>query len=350
MRGLMMGIAGAGASVGMMAVVRAAAARPRDDRLAETYLVMAAVAALGMAPIGFAFYREAPERYGLLPDGRRRAALAAGDSASAQHLEGAEEDPSSAPAPAATVVREPEPEWTRAEALRTASFWAMSLGSLSIALTGTAFWFHLTAIIADRAGGAADEPPGALPRGGNRTTSGAACAAAASPPAIMGSVYTVLAVTSTVARILSGWLVDRLAPRVVLAASLALQALALWMVPLVRSTAAVLAVCVVQGVSQAVFSSVGQTVYAHFFGRRHLGSISGVGKSLVVLGSALGPFPFGAVRDLTGAFDLAFHASALLSLLCMLVALRYGRAPVKRAAARASTTVELPTARDSSRS
>ena len=55
----------------------------------------------------------------------------------------------------------------------------MSLGSLSIALTGTAFWFHLTAIIADRAGGAADEPPGALPRGGNRTTSGAACAAAA---------------------------------------------------------------------------------------------------------------------------------------------------------------------------
>ena len=78
--------------------------------------------------------------------------------------------------------------------------------------------------------------------------------------------------------------------------------------PRVGTAGAILVVCTIQGASQAVFS-VGNVVYANFFERARLGNIQGVGKALVVLGSALGPFPFGLCRDLSGSFD-AFDASA----------------------------------------
>ena len=130
----------------------------------------------------------------------------------------------------------------------------------------------------------------------NVTANATSCSASA-PPEIMASVYTVLAFSSVIARIVSGYVTDRIAPRFVLAFSLAQQAVALFLMPRVGTAGAILVVCTIQGASQAVFSSVGNVVYANFFGRAHLGSIQGVGKALVVLGSALGPFPFGLCRD-----------------------------------------------------
>ena len=52
----------------------------------------------------------------------------------------------------------------------------------------------------------------------------------------------------------------------------------------------------------------------------------------MVLGSALGPFPFGLCRDLTGSFTAAFDAGAALSLGCLVAVLRYGHAPVAQRA------------------
>ena len=309
-RGLMMGIAGAAVTTGISALVPVLL----QHGLAaigwrQTYFVLGALSAFGMAPLGWAFFREAPERYGMLPDGLRRAPLVEDDGATK-----------------ATSKQLDEPEWTRAEAIRTPAFWSTSLGSLSIALTGTAFWFHLSTVISDRLG---DESIVPL----NVTANATSCGASAPPPEIMASVYTVLAFSSVIARIVSGYVIDRIAPRFVLAFSLAQQAVALFLMPRVGTAGAILVVCTIQGSSQAVFSSVGNVVYANFFGRAHLGSIQGVGKALVVLGSALGPFPFGLCRDVSGSFDAAFDASAGLSLFFMVVALRYGVAPTKPAAA-----------------
>jgi MFS family permease len=193
--------------------------------------------------------------------------------------------------------------------------------------------FHLSTVINDRLHDVSDSEhlqnnisDGRSSSNGSSSSCGGATVP---PPPIMASVYSVIAFASIAARIFSGFLIDRVAPRIVLALALLLQAAALAFVPLVRTTGAILVVCTVQGISQAIFSSVGNVVYAAFFGRTHLGSISGAGKSLVVLGSALGPFPFGLARDLTGSFDVAFEASALLSIIFMVLALRYGRAPSK---------------------
>ena len=49
-----------------------------------------------------------------------------------------------------------------------------------------------------------------------------------------------------------------------------------------------------------------------FFGRKHLGSVRGVGFSLSVVGAALGPLPFGFAYDLTGDYGVAIMALMVL--------------------------------------
>ena len=67
--------------------------------------------------------------------------------------------------------------------------------------------------------------------------------------------------------------------------------------------------------------------FADFFGREHLGSISGVTTAILVLGSALGPFPFGACKDATGSFDGAIVGSVMLCFATAAVAIKWGDAP-----------------------
>jgi sugar phosphate permease len=355
LRGLVMGIAAAGASMGVTALVPSAMAAGIDSiGWRPTYRVLGLVC-LGFSALGFAFYREKPELYALRPDGDS-AALAASDSAA----EAADEQRQGALGAKGEAGKEgdadEEPAWTRAEALRTGAFWAISFGCLSIGLTATAFWFHLNRIITDRLGvtappsltfeGSGEEPGSGIDGGhGDGGTNGSVVRDAGSgeasagadegtcgvraAPEIMTQIYTVLAISSTISRVGGGFLADRVAPRLLLASALLLQALSLALVLVSNSIGMVLLVCTSQGVSQALMGSVSGVVYANFYGRANLGAIGGVAKSMVVLGSALGPFPFGAVRDMTGSFDPALLASVVLSLVCCGWALRHGRAPVQ---------------------
>ena len=49
--------------------------------------------------------------------------------------------------------------------------------------------------------------------------------------------------------------------------------------------------------SGGIMMNVTAVAYANFFGRKHLGAIQGFAQSAGVLGSALGPFPFGFTHD-----------------------------------------------------
>ena len=400
LRGLVMGFAAAGASLGITAVVPSA----MQSGIAHlgwrgTYQVLGA-SCLGFSLVGAAFFREAPERYALSPDGAH-APLAAADSAAgiaADSSTGSTADSAAVSSSAAAHKRpaptadggsgesladgncedlsEPaaEPAWTRDEALRTAAFWSISAGCLSIALTGTAFWFHLSRIVTDqlrtdqgtdvafaaspsneetrssdagsRIADSSEEASRVLTGGSADASSGEATAALGScglqaAPAVMASIYATIAVSSTLARIVGGALSDRVPPRHLLAATLVLQAFSLALIPFGRSLRMLLLICTTQGVSQALMGSVNAVVYANFYGRAHLGAIGGVAKAMVVLGSALGPFPFGAAHDLTGTFDVAVAGSVALSLTCCFGALRYGHAPVKRPGAQRALRVPV---------
>lgn len=146
--------------------------------------------------------------------------------------------------------------------------------------------------------------------------------------AVLSQVFAATAISSVVARLSGGLALDTMAPKNVLAGGLLLQAMSMFLMARL-STITVLIAPVVQGLSMGVVMNVASVAYANFFGRAHVGGITGAATSALVLGSALGPFPFGVVRDWTGSFDLAFFASAVLSLIFAVMVYIFAKRPTK---------------------
>ena len=290
-RGVMMGFAGACVSLGMLALVPAFMDRSiASVGWRQTYVIMGTMCAVFMAPWGWLWYRDRPESYGLLPDGER---------------EGEE-----APASDQNALQTTE-DWPASEALCTGAFWVFAAARLSTSLTGTAFWFHLKEVLADAGLGA------------NLQT----------------SMYPFLAVSAVAGRFVSGYVADRFEARWIVLAALLMASSALFLVPLMGhhseshpgggGNLLVFVVGMLMNVSSAFSATAGSVVYANNFGRKNLGTIQTVASSCAVLGSALGPFPWGVVRDMTGSFTLAFRLGAALPLLCAFGIILKGRRPAR---------------------
>lgn len=78
---------------------------------------------------------------------------------------------------------------------------------------------------------------------------------------------------------------------------------------------------VLMGIMMALLSIVGSVIWADYFGRRYLSSIRGIAMMAGVIGSALGPLPFGFAYDLFGSYQqiivitLIFPALGVISAL-----------------------------------
>lgn len=95
---------------------------------------------------------------------------------------------------------------------------------------------------------------------------------------------------------------------------------------------------------------VGSVVWAKYFGRLQLDSITGVSLTLGVAGSALGPMPFGIARDLLGDNAAVLTGFALVSFVLALITLLFMRprafgrwARLKQDALVPSRTSDYPT-------
>lgn len=261
-RGLILGIAG---------VVVAVVGNGIFPRLIHTligqfgwrasYQLLGLAIALVMIPVGWLFFRRKPEDYGLLPDGAK-----------------------SSPAEAATgAAHFVEENWSSREAVRTTAFWIIGLGLGSISMLGTGLHFHMVSIFED---------------------SGLSAEFAA-------SAFMFVAITGAIVRIISGVLVDRIEARFLLFAALIGQTTSLLMAPrLGLSTAWVYGI--VLGATGSLQTTVSTVIWAKYFGRQHLGAITGVASMIGVAGSSLGPMPMGIARDLFGSYTLALTALAVL--------------------------------------
>jgi MFS transporter, OFA family, oxalate/formate antiporter len=67
------------------------------------------------------------------------------------------------------------------------------------------------------------------------------------------------------------------------------------------------------GVMQGVFGITSNITWPRFFGRKHLGAISGFAAALGVAGSAIGPYVFSFGRDLTGSYALPAAICGLIA-------------------------------------
>lgn len=232
-----------------------------------TYMLLGVVLIVVMAPIGFLLYRDRPERYGLTPDTTVRPGA----------LDG--------PTPVA------EENWTLAEARQTSAFWIVAAGLSAMSMLGTGLMFHMVSIFAD-----------------NQMTAATAAA-----------VYVPIAMTTAVVNLGSGILVDRLPARFLLAVALLLQAFALWMALWLSGMTLAIIYGIVLGSMSGLQRTISSVVWAKYFGRGHLGSITGLASTIMVAASALGPMPMGVARDLFGSYQGALMILSVIPLaLCLL--------------------------------
>tara|TARA_B100000749_G_C17982046_1_gene283639 strand:- start:5 stop:391 length:387 start_codon:yes stop_codon:yes gene_type:complete len=76
------------------------------------------------------------------------------------------------------------------------------------------------------------------------------------------------------------------------------------------------------GIASGGFVSLTGIVFPRFYGRLHLGAISGVNMSAMVIGSGLGPLLFGLCQHLTGSYKEMLIASIIVPTLLAILSLR----------------------------
>ena len=221
--------------------------------------------------LAFATWRGPPEKYSMLPDAKW------------QKVGGKKEVPKDA-----NLV---------APSYSSPTFLCYVLSDLVIACTGTAFFFNLRQVVSDL---------------GLKT--------------IESVVYPMMAITGIAGRILTGRMIDHLGHRPVFVGSLLANAVGLTAIPY-SNTFTFFISAPLLGVAMAAAGNIRSTVHAAFYGRANLGKVQSAASSATVLGSAVGPFPWGLCRDLTGRFDGAFLIGGVVSLVAALAVHKYGRNP-----------------------
>ena len=213
--------------------------------------------ALGaFAVIAFLFYRDNPEKFDLVPDGssevrsRRKAAHA--DAAAAR-------------------------DFTLPEARRTYAFWIFALTLALSALLITAFTFNVVSIFSEVG----------LSR--ERAV----------------SVFLPASVIAVTAQFIGSWVSDYIPlKRLALVQTLGAALLSSGVLLLSEGLPIYLIIAGI-GLSQGMMGITGNITWPRYFGRLHLGAISGFGMALTVAGSAIGPYLFSLSLDLSGSYQLA---------------------------------------------
>ena len=249
--------------------------------------VMAGATGIGFALLALVFARDTPESCGLLPDGERHDAES--------RVRGA------------TFAR-PESA-TLAEARRTAVFWIYSLSLATYSLAGTAVTFHVVDIF-ESAGRSRDEAFG---------------------------YFLPLAVVSVSVNLLASWWSDRASLKPLLLVMLIGFVTGCIGLTFLHLQAGFYTVIAGFGVGAGLWAALSSLAYVRFFGRRHLGEISGSAVSLSVAGSAIGPALFSAGKDLTGSYvEVAWLCCAIFCVLLLVgaVVVKRDAPPLRCAEAR----------------
>jgi MFS family permease len=210
--------------------------------------------------------RRNPEQYGLLPDGA--AALSSAPT-------GAKE------APAA------EYDFSLREALRTRAFWFLAIGQalcgLAMGVTQVHLFLHLE--------------------------QGVGLSAATS-----ALVWSVASISNIPARLLGGFLGDKLPKNIILAAATVSIAASILILGMAVSLPIVMTFALFYGIGWGVRTPVASAIQGEYFGRRSQGIIRGWLQSIAVPFTVAAPILAGYLADLQGSYRMTFVA---ISIICV---------------------------------
>ncbi|MFK7896802.1 MAG: MFS transporter [Myxococcota bacterium] len=249
----------------------------------DAWLEMALIVGFGMAFFGWLFFRESPEDCGLIMEGGAAPAVEAGSESGAE-----DEGEGEGSAQAETTGR----DFTRGEALRTAAFWIVTIGIANHAMVGTGIALHIVDLGAEIG---LDE----------------AAALRVFLPVTMISMPTA---------IIMGLAVDRFPIRFLIMGMMLGQMLMFGLAPHMNDPL-LYRICIAGwGLSAGFYGPLTVAALPNFFGRTHLGAISGVMMMVIVIASALGPALLAGFKAHFGSYAPGLHALAFLPLVVFIAA------------------------------
>ncbi len=233
----------------------------------HAWMILGVLLLVCFVPVAGLLIRNRPEDLGLLPD---NAPTPQSIKSSAVHRN-----------ESLSVVA--EANWTLKEAMRTRAFWFILFCVSLPAMINTGITFHLVSIFGQHH----------------------------LAPALAALVLSLMAILGFPVSFITGFLIEKIPVNRVMALSFFGQLL--FLVLIIWATTPGLAILfgVVWGIVNGFERITLNIVWPNYFGRQHLGSIKGLAQTVMVIGSAFGPLPFGF------AFD-HFHSYTQIILLMMI--------------------------------
>ncbi len=288
-RSSFLGLVLSGAGVGGLAITTLAArVATTSGSWCSAWLALAALMVLPVL-VAVLFLRNRPEELGQKADGVSQ-----------------EPDPEAAIAaaqPASRVYRT-KLQWETRNAIKTRSFWLISLA------TGIMF-FLLQAITAHQVAYLAGE--------------------AGLDLAIAASALGLVAGSSVIGRLVAGWLGDRVEPRHVIAGLLLAMGVSLLILMVGRGLVALYVYVLLFGIGYGGIIVVTSAAFLNYFGTRSYASIMGISMPVGTVLGILSPLLVGGIKDASGSYVPAFVLMvgvAVTGALCAFLA----RPPVPEAA------------------
>jgi MFS family permease len=238
---------------------------------------MALAIGVGMTFFAWFFFRESPEQCGLEMDGGIAPAVGV---ASESHE-------SERPA-----VPTPRRDYTRAEALRTAAFWIVTLGIANHAMVGTGIALHIVDLGAE---------------------------AGLTKAQSLGVFLPVMLIGGPTG-IVMGMAIDRFPMRFLIMAMMLGQILMFGLAPHLGDPLLYVICLAGWGFSSGFYGPLTVAALPNFFGRTHLGAIQGVMMMVIVIASALGPAILAGAKAYFGSYETGLHCLALLPLIVLFAA------------------------------
>ena len=262
------------------------------------WLSLAALVGIGMGTIGWLFYRDNPEECGLVMDGQAHSPVApyrpvTNPAAKSSNSPDTLSNPSDclAVSQAAQGYFSTTRDFTRAEAIGTLVFWAVTLALASQALTITGITFHIVDI----------------------------GASVGLPQKQTVAIFLPIAIVSMLTGYLIGRISDRAKLRILFIGMMIFEAIGITGIAHLDSVVLRIFAIVGLGVSGGCFGTLSSVSMPRYFGRQHLGAISGVEMMTLVMASSTGPSLLAMFNAIFGSYRYGLYLFAGIPLVIIFV-------------------------------
>ena len=242
-------------------------------------VILAIICGLSTAFLGWLFFRDQPEDCELEMDGSPPQKLGDIDS--------------NLGSPQNTTAKDLPLEEVR----KSFTFWIFTLGMASSSLIITGFTFHI-ASIGEMAG---------LDR------------------SAIYSIFLPISIISVITNFTSGWLSDRIPLKYLLMVLVLSLGLGSFGMLYLHETIGRVLVIIGYGIQGGVWGCLSVVTWPRFYGRKHLGAISGLFMGVVIFASAIGPAFYGISQQITGSYNTSAWVAVLMNLLIFVGAFKAKR-------------------------